>query len=142
MMRCVLDSNVLVSGLIKANGAPGRILAAYRGGLFELVTSSALIAELDQVLRRPHILRLIHATEATVAGLIEALQLAAFVVEPTTQLNVVERDPADNRVLEAAVTGHADFIVSGDQDLLTLGEYDRIPIVSPARFLAILSVEG
>lgn len=59
-------------------------------------------------------------------------------VTPLEELAVVSRDPDDNRVIEAAVAGAVDFIVSGDDDLRALGSYLDIPIVTPARFLVIL----
>lgn len=58
-------------------------------------------------------------------------------VNPAFEL-AVSRDPDDNRVLEAAVAGGADAIVSGDDDLLSLGEYEGIPIVTAVRFLLML----
>ena len=58
-------------------------------------------------------------------------------MSPTREITV-SRDPDDNRILEAAVAGAADYIVTGDQDLLVLGEFEGIAIVTPTRFLAIL----
>jgi predicted nucleic acid-binding protein len=74
-----------------------------------------------------------------VAAFIEDVREHALVVAPTDELHVVSRDPDDNRVVEAAVAGEADYIVSGDEDLLDLGGYEGISIVSPARFAAILA---
>jgi predicted nucleic acid-binding protein len=54
------------------------------------------------------------------------------------RLTAIGRDPSDNRLLEAALEGEADYIVSGDRDLLDLGSYEGIGIITPARFLAIL----
>lgn len=139
MIRAVLDNNVLVSGLIKRIGAPGRILDSQRRGRFDLVTSAPLLAELQAVLLRPHILKLIHATASEVAAFVAQVRADAIFVVPEVEITAVDRDPADNRVLEAAVTGRADFIVTGDQDLLVLERFQDIPIVTPARFLAVLT---
>ena len=139
MIRVVIDNNVFVSALIKRNGAPGRILDAQRRGRFDLVTSAPLLHELETVLVRPHILKLIHATESTASEFVARLRADGIVVIPDITITAVERDPADNRVLEAAVTGHVDFIVTGDQDLLVLESFQGIPVVTPARFLAILT---
>lgn len=140
MIRVVVDTNVYVSGLIKRNGPPGRVLAAQRGGQFDLVTSPALLAELEMVLRRPHILKLIHASVAEVLDFVDQLRVASIVVTPDIAL-AVSRDPDDDRVLEAAQAGHADFIVSGDGDLLDLREFVGIPILTPTGFLTLLAVE-
>ena len=70
-------------------------------------------------------------------ALVEALEAVAVVVAPSEVLHV-ERDPADNRVLEAAQAGMADFIVTGDSDLLELESFDGIRILDPAQFLAVI----
>ena len=140
MIRVVVDTNVYVSGLIKRNGPPGRVLAAQRGGQFDLVTSPALLAELEMVLRRPHILKLIHASVAEVLDFVDQLRVASIVVTPDIAL-AVSRDPDDDRVLEAAQAGHAAFIVFGDRDLLDLREFVGIPILTPTGFLTLLAVK-
>ena len=140
MIRVVVDTNVYVSGLIKRNGPPGRVLAAQRGGQFDLVTSPALLAELEMVLRRPHILKLIHASVAEVLDFVDQLRVASIVVTPDIAVTV-SRDPDDDRVLEAAQAGHADFIVSGDRDLLDLREFVGIPILTPTGFLILLALD-
>jgi predicted nucleic acid-binding protein len=66
----------------------------------------------------------------------------AEVVSPQTRITRITEDPTDNRVLEAAVEGQADYIVSGDGHLLDLREHDGIPIVTPRDFLAILATEA
>ena len=140
MIRVVVDTNVYVSGLIKRNGPPGRVLAAQRGGQFDLVTSPALLAELEMVLRRPHILKLIHASVAEVLDFVNQLRVASIVVTPDIAV-AVARDPDDDRVLEAAQAGHADFVVSGDRDLLDLRTFAGIPILTPTGFLTLLAIE-
>jgi putative PIN family toxin of toxin-antitoxin system len=60
----------------------------------------------------------------------------AEVVKPKRRLRVIRRDPADNRFLECAVAGNAGVIISGDKDLLSLGQYRKIRIQSPGQFLA------
>lgn len=64
-----------------------------------------------------------------------------MVVRPARSLDVMEHDPADNRVLEAALEANADYIATGDDGLLALGEFEGTEIVTPARFVAILSLE-
>lgn len=137
MIRAVLDSNVLISGLISASGAPGQVLAAYCSELFELIISSDLLEELKDVLLRPRIRRAIRASQGEVADFIVLLESSAFIVMPDFKLDL-SRDPEDNHVLEAAISGRADCIVSGDQDLLVLQECQRIPILTPRAFLALL----
>lgn len=137
-MRVVIDANVIVSGLLIRTGRPAEVLGLWEAGAFELITSGALLAELRSVLSRPRITRRFPRPSFGLEFL-DSLMETALVVGPTNALDVVPTDPSDNRVVEAAIGGKADIIVSGDSDLLTLGEYAGIPIVTPARFIAILT---
>lgn len=134
--RTVLDTNVIVSGL-GWPGPPATILDAASDGRLVLVTSAPLLAELRRVLDYPKIAKVI-AGGAELADLVEA---SSVVVAPTRVLDVVI-DETDNRVLEAAVEGAADYIVSGDADLLDLGSFEGIPIVRPAAFTAAVLGRG
>jgi len=97
--------------------------------------------ELRGVLGRPRIAKRLRRPPAEVATFLSDFSENALVVTPEEELHVVQRDPADNRVLEAAVAGKADFVVSGDEDLLALS-YEGVSIVTPARFAAILAVSS
>ena len=96
-----------------------------------LVTSAPLLAELRRVLEYPRLAKVIQGG-AQLADLVAA---SGVVVAPTRTLTVVSDDD-DNRVLEAAIEGAADYIVSGDTDLLDLGSFRGIPILAPAEFAA------
>ena len=135
-MKAVLDTNVLISAVLSHQGPSWQCLAGWRAHAYELVTSSMLYAELVQVSARPRIAARIVEPEF-LENLIADLDTDATFVEPEQRLHVV-RDEADNRVLEAAVAGAVDYIVSGDADLLTLGVYEGIEIVAPGRFAAML----
>ena len=128
--RAVLDSNVIVSGL-GWSGAPARVIEAVLAGELVLVTSSPLLAELRRVLAYPKLANAI-PDGARLADLVE---MSSVVVEPLSVFAVVE-DESDNRVLEAAVAARADYIVSGDGHLLTLGIFQGIPILTPAEFVS------
>jgi putative PIN family toxin of toxin-antitoxin system len=128
--RVVLDTNVIVSG-IGWGGTPAAILDAVSDGQLVLVTSAPLLAELRRVLEYPRLAKVIQGG-AQLADLVAA---SGVVVAPTRTLTVVSDDD-DNRVLEAAIEGAADYIVSGDTDLLDLGSFRGIPILTPAEFAA------
>jgi putative PIN family toxin of toxin-antitoxin system len=130
MTRVILDTNVLVSGL-GWSGPPAAIVDAALAGELTLLTSPALIAELRRVLGYRK-LATVFANPNTIASLVEK---ASVTVTTSSQLHVVD-DDSDNRVLEAALDGAADYIVSGDDDLLSLRTFQRIPILTPAAFLA------
>jgi uncharacterized protein len=127
--RAVLDSNVIVSGL-GWSGAPARIVEAVLAGELMLVTSSSLLAELRRVLAYPKLAKVILEGER----LADLVEMSSIVIEPVSVFDAVE-DESDNRVLEAAVDGAADYIVSGDEHLLTLGAFRGIPIVTPSEFV-------
>ncbi|MEX0781672.1 MAG: putative toxin-antitoxin system toxin component, PIN family [Dehalococcoidia bacterium] len=133
----MVDANVFVSGALVLEGPPSQVVDAWLAGDFEIVISPALLAELADVLGRVRIARRIRRPGGA-AQLLRRLNVGAIMVTPLEELAVVSRDPDDNRVIEAAVAGAVDFIVSGDDDLRALGSYLDIPIVTPARFLVIL----
>lgn len=130
MTQVVLDTNVLVSGL-GWSGPPAAIVDSVAAGEVILVTSSTLLVELRRVLGYPKLAK-VFANPDSICDLVRAVGVE---VKPSVTLNVVADDP-DNRVLEAAVEGAADYIVSGDNDLLRLGSFRDIPIVTPAAFVA------
>jgi putative PIN family toxin of toxin-antitoxin system len=134
--RTVLDTNVIVSGL-GWPGPPATILDAASDGRLVLVTSAPLLAELRRVLDYPKIAKVI-AGGAELADLVEA---SSVVVAPTRVVDVVS-DESDNRVLEAAVEGAADYIVTGDADLLDLDSFQGIAIMRPAEFVAVALDQG
>lgn len=132
-MRIVADTNVLVSAVV-FGGMPGKIIEMAAARELHLVISSALLAELRRVLRDKF-----EFSEDALYLTETLLRRAGVVVEPSgSPLTVVTDDPDDNRVLEAAVEGGADAIVSGDRHLLALQQFREIPIMSPRRFLSLL----
>ena len=128
-MRVVLDTNVVVSAVI-FGGPPGEIIELAAARRLELVISPALIVEFRRVLREKF------AFSYDALYLAETLlRRAGTVVEPGQTLAVIAEDPEDDRVLEAAVEGKADVIVSGDQHLLALKVFQGILIMSPRQLL-------
>lgn len=140
-MRAVFDTNVLVRATFSKESNPDRLVKAWQRGEFELVTSPPLLAELDAVLRRPGIQRRLGWTDEETTAFVLILAEGAIVVSPSQKLEVV-RDEDDNRVVEAAIEGAADYIVTADEDLLSLGGYAGIQIVTPARLVAVLTASA
>jgi putative PIN family toxin of toxin-antitoxin system len=128
-MRVVADTNVFISALM-FGGLPGRFLNLALGGGFTLVTSKALLDELDEKLRGKFAV-----SERDALGIRAKLGANVKVVDPDFELNAISDDPDDNRVLECAVMGKADFIVSGDRHLLRIGNYEGIAIITVPQFL-------
>ena len=141
-MEAVLDTNVIVSALLSPRGAPAEIFSAWQRGRFTYVTSPPLLDELARALSYPRVRKFLTWTDEERGEFLEALAYAARLVIPTIELNVLSDDPDDNRVLEAAVAVGASHVVTGDRHLLDLESYEQVEIVSPARFLAHLSLES
>lgn len=139
--RAVLDTNVLVSSLIAEHGFPRQILDAWLEDRYALVTSLYLIEELIHVLSYPRIAKRLRLDEDELAAILAALLSKAKVTPGHLRLPGVTRNPKDDAVVACAKEGDADYIVSGDQDLLVLGEYEGIRVVAPCRFVEILQEE-
>lgn len=140
-MRAVYDTNVIVSGLISEMGAPGRLLEAWSEKAVVVVCSQPLKRELEEVLGRPDVRRRVRWSDESIAMFINLYWASSMKVNPRMSARGVSPDPDDAAVLEAATEGQADYIVTGDRDLLDLGSYRGIRIVTPAVFLAILAAE-
>jgi uncharacterized protein len=117
-------------------GLPGTFLELVLVGSFVLVASEALLDELDEKLRVKFAV-----SPEDAAAIRTKLESVADMVKPDQVLNVVERDPDDNRVFECACTGEADYIVSGDRHLLELASYEDIPIITVRQFLEEAEIE-
>lgn len=130
-LRVVLDTNVLVSGLVYPGSVPGRIVATWRQGGLDVVLSHYILDELARVLPR---LPRIGMTPVEIRDLIDSLMFLVDIVEPKGVQAEDLRDPADQPVLLTLLAAQADYLVTGDKDLLVLA--DRYPIVTPAEFWA------
>jgi len=139
VLRAVLDTNVIVSALIRPEGPPGQVLARLVDDAFVLVLSPALVDELRHSLRRPRVRKYVDLPGREIEARIAQLETLADPVAGKLQLKVAVRDPGDLMVLAAAVEGRADHVVTGDADLLTLGEHQGIAIVTPRAFLDFLN---
>ena len=138
MIRAVLDANVLVSAILSPGGPPGRILTAWRQEQFHLVVSRAILEEIGRVFHYPKIARRHRWSEEEIQTFLDELEYFAIPTPGDLELTVVSDDPSDDRYLECAVEGNAEYLVSGDDLLLELGEYQGITILTPRAFLEIL----
>jgi putative PIN family toxin of toxin-antitoxin system len=131
-VRAVIDTNVLVSGLLW-HGAPHALLERVRAGSLTLVASPALLAELEQVIGRAKFDAILTRSATSREDTLNELRQLAELVEPPPLPQPVCRDPDDDQALALALAARVDLIVSGDDDLLALGSFEGIPIVSPAQ---------
>lgn len=135
MPRAVLDTNVLVSALITPAGASARLLLELRAGAFELVVSPALLAELREVLHRDRFRTYVSIEDAD--AYVDAIRRDAVSIDdPPATAGPVAGDPDDQFLIDLSRAARVDALASGDGRVLDLR--DRLPIRTPAEFLALL----
>ena len=138
MLRAVLDANVYVSAAIHPEGPPGQILEKFlRESPFELVMSPAIIDEVIETLKDPKVRRYIRA-KIDAPVWFETIAVLADVVADEHEISGGSRDPDDDKYLAAAIDGRATFVVTGDRDLLDLGEHAGVRIVNSRQFLEVV----
>jgi len=143
-VRVVVDTNVWVSALLNRAGPPAAVLAALAASSFTLLTSEPLLAELAEVLSRPRIARKYGITPDDVDQLVALLRRRAEIVPILGEIRLC-RDPDDDMVIETALRGRADLLVTRDEDLKGASEVVSalaavgIAVVSVRRFLALLN---
>lgn len=135
MISAVLDTNVLASGTVTAANPPGQILDAWHTGQFELVTSKYIIDELSRTFKKPYFQRRL-STKA-IANLIDLLQNGSFVTPITIEVHGVATHPEDDLTISAALSAKADYLVTGDQQLLNKvgNSYRGVILNTPNDFL-------
>lgn len=135
-LRVVLDTNVYVSAFAFPNSKTHLVWQRAEKRAFHLILSPDIVRETARILRRRFAF-----PDVLVLQTLKQMARVAELVQPQRRLAVVAADPDDDRILECALEGKADVIVSGDQDLLQLGSFQNIPIISPIDFLRTLGVQ-
>ena len=128
----VVDSNVFISSILFKNSVPNRAVQKALAAS-QLLVSQSLLDEIDRVLFRSKFDRY------TTAG--ERLEFLNFIKSSATLIPITQtiqacRDPKDNMILEVAINGNADLIITGDLDLLALSSFQSISIITPSQYLA------
>ena len=130
-LRVVLDTNVVVSAVLFPQSRLGEVVD-YAMSHSTIIVSAATLAELNDVLLRPHFER--YLQESRRLEFLHNMEQDAELV-PITHSVTACRDPKDDKFLELAVSGNATHIITGDNDLLDLHPFRNIPILTPAVFL-------
>lgn len=138
MIRVVIDTNIIISYTMSRGSTLTRLMDYwFLSEAFVYVTSPTLIAELENVLHRP---RLQRHFKIDVQSLLSTIKAEAVQTPGTLTIPRVCRDPNDDMFLACAIEGQADYIVTGDKDLLVLKEYQGIQIVAVESFVSILNI--
>ena len=137
MHRVVIDTNVLISGIIQHGGFPFRVVKLWENASLVLITSVATIRETERVLNYPKIKRVYRLTDDDINRVVSNLVKYSVFVDLVSKVDVIREDPEDNNILATAIDGRADYIISGDKHLLHLKNYKGIDIITPKEFCRI-----
>ena len=138
MLRAVLDANVYVSAYIRPEGPPGQIVERFlRDAAFEIILSAEIVEEVLRALAYPKIRKAARGKVDCELWFEDILVLAQLITGDFKTAGVSE-DPDDDKYIAAAVEGRAAFVVTGDPDLLDIGEHEGVRIVNPRAFLDLL----
>jgi putative PIN family toxin of toxin-antitoxin system len=134
LLKVVLDTNVYFSGFSSTRGVAFQLWSRAVRGEYVLLISPAIIREVADVLRTD-----LQWPEPEIIARLKRVVRVAKIVEPKLTLEVIAADPDDDRILECALAGNADLIVSGDRHLIRLKAFQGIGIVRPIDFLRSLA---
>lgn len=131
--RVVLDTNLFINATFARDSASARIIKMVQAGGLEALVSAAIEREYDQQLSPLYIQRQWRGSAQAIAASIAAVREQATRIKPDVHITE-SSDPADNKFIECAISGSAAYIISRDDDLLSLKRSHGIPILTPGRF--------
>ena len=141
MIQIVLDTNVIISAIVNPDGSPGKILEQVFDQEVSLCLSPPMIDEIRRVLRYPKIVNSLKQKGRTVELEEEKIDKIVEIARVTTgqvTIKPTATDPDDDMFLECAIEANADYIISGDDHLKDLGNFQGVPILTPRDFLDML----
>ena len=136
MIRVVMDTNVIVSSLLIREGNPALIFKMFLLGKIKNSITSEILDEIKEVFERQKITKRMSLVERDF--ILNALEEFSEKINPRIKLEEITEDPDDNKILECAVAGAVEYIISGDDHLLKRKEFRGIKIVSPAEFVKLM----
>ena len=131
MIKVVFDTNIFISAILTP-GNPRKLIDLARERKIMLFTSGFIIWEIERILRTK-----LNMDTPQILVILNSVREISLFVSPVVVISAIERDKSDNRILECAVEAKAEYIVSGDEHLLSLGRYDEISIVNASQFLKL-----
>lgn len=139
----ILDTNLLLSAIIIPQSTPDKVIQAWKNDLFNLILSQKLIEELKDVTSRKKFLNHYQQFRERSEELIASLKVNAELIEPLSKkdLPIHSRDPKDDFILASALGGGADYLVTGDEDLLVLNgnpSLGKLKIITAKEFLKLI----
>ena len=134
MPKVVLDTNIFISSVFWEKGNPHKIVEKAIEGKIQVFISEKILEELKEVLKRDF-----EEADNFINDQTNLIKSYAEIVESTIFLDIIKEDPDDNMIIECAVSCNADFIISGDNHLLKIKNYNNIKILNSSDFLKVLS---
>jgi len=132
MIRVVIDTNVVVSGVLGDGGLPGSILDLAANKKIQMIVSPAIMEEYEEVLRRPRL----KFAPARISAILAVIRATSKMVKPSTKL-AISRDESDNRFYECAEAGGAGFLITGNTKHFPVN-YKNTRIVTPREFIDLI----
>lgn len=136
MHKVVLDSNIFISFLISHKPPISAIIDLWRKGELAVYYSVEILGELKRALEYPKIRKMVSDSDSE--SLIDAIKTLGILVIPSKNVEVC-KDKEDDKYLEASLESGCGFLISGDEDLLAIKEFEDIKIVSPRGFIAFIN---
>lgn len=141
--RVVVDTNVLISGLFGIKNSPSaHVLQAIRKQKVILVTSPLILEEISNVFNRERIAKLIKMTKSERTKFLDMLIERADVTAGRRLPQAIGRDEKDDKFLACAIEGKVNYLITGDKDLLDLGEFEGIKIITPRKFMVLFPLDN
>ncbi len=134
-MRVILDTSVIVSGVLSPHGTPAQLITHWLAGKFTLLYSQPMLAELEDVLNRVWLKERLAHVPNRIPDFLQAVTILDEQVHGYINVAGTVHDPFDEMFLACAALGQADYLVTVDKDLLTVATYQQTVILSPAQFL-------
>lgn len=131
MIRVVLDTNVIISALLKGGGAPALILSLVLDDYIQLCMTQEIFTEYTGVLSRNKFQNL---DQASVRKALLYIKRKAFWVSPSTRISIIKIDPEDNKFLECTLEAKAHYLITGNRKHFPMAHYDKTRIMSPSDF--------
>lgn len=141
-LRVVIDTNLLISAVIAPKGLPNKLIRAWKDAKFDLITSPYLLKEMDEISLRDKFGGY-HLFKEQMVELIEAIKASSEIIPSLLEeeLSIHCRDPKDDKLLACATGANADYLVTGDQDLLVLNDNPalrKLKIIKAKEFLELI----
>lgn len=130
--KVVIDTNIFISALLGSKKC-NFIYEEFKKGKFILITSSDLLVEIEEVIKRIKF----NFKKGELEKLIFLIKKRSIIITPNKKINIA-RDPKDNIVLECGLAAKVDFIVTGDKDLISISNLGKTRIITPSEFSKIL----